>query len=65
MSNGKGTMLSGRLTIRLSGARFARVTKLFYPHHRFPPTLNEDDPRVRSNRWLDIADLRTAHRATD
>ena len=42
-----------RLTLKLSGARSASQPKLLYRHRRFPPTFNEDVPRVRSNDWLD------------
>jgi hypothetical protein len=42
--------------MRLSDARARRKkTKLIYLNHRLPPWLNEDDtPRDRSNRWLDV-----------
>jgi hypothetical protein len=39
-------MLPWRLTNRLSGKRMrCPETKLLYFHHRFPPTINEDEPR--------------------
>jgi hypothetical protein len=35
-----------RITMRLSGKRMrCTETKLIYFHHRFPPTINEDEPR--------------------